>query len=264
MDRNIKEVQAELLVLAKKLHAFCVGQGIHYSIHGGTMLGAIREKGFISWDDDIDVTFTREEFQRFEKAYETAPLEGVVLSNDKLYPRLIMKRERHPIVWIDVFIYDYISGNRFLRTCKIAKLKYYILLSRNPELLTLTKQNSKGNPLRYAVISAIVRHGSRMDKEKMLSKAGKVMRSFPGNRSYIHRSNDTIAGMPMVLPAYVMERYEMVPFEDTELMVAAGWDEILTSSYGADYMIPRKTTVDDKHDTFLDSEVRNAEKEFGK
>lgn len=262
MKRDIQEVQAELLVLAKKMHAFCKAYDIRYSIHGGTMLGAVREKGFISWDDDMDVSFTREEYQRFEKAFSAAPAEGVVLNRDKLYPRLLMRREGHPVVWIDIFIYDYITANRFARKRKIAKLKYYNLLCRNPELLTLTRQNSKHNPLRYAVISAIVKHGNRKDRNRLLQKAGRVMQSCPGDRTWIHRSNDTIAGMPMILPAYVMDRYEEIPFEDTELMISSCWDEILTVSYGADYMTPRKTETDAAREIFVEAEARNADREY--
>ncbi len=262
MERNPEDVKAELLVLASAFHAFCVENGIRYSIHGGTMLGAVREKGFIPWDDDIDVTFTRNEYIRFEKAFFDCPPEGIRLNRKGLYPRLLMKRNDRPVVWIDIFIYDYITDNSLLRKYKIARLKMFNLMFRDPETLEFTKQNSKGNALRYAFVAALVKYGSRTDKAKLLKRAEKVMVSFPGKKNWLCRTNDTIIGMPKLVPGHAMDRYEMIPFENTELMISSDWHEILVSSYGNDYMIPRVTTEANTHQVFINREIINAEEEF--
>lgn len=264
MERDLAEVKKELLILAEKFNRFCVENNIKYSVHGGTMLGAVREKGFISWDDDIDVTFLRSEYTAFEEAMKKKPIEGTVLSLTGLYPRLIMKRERHPVVWIDIFIYDYITENPILRKYKMARLKMFNLLFRDPETLEFTKENSGKNRLRYNIISAIVRYGSKADKKKLLKKARKVMTSFPGEKKSLCRTNDTVVGMPKLVPGDAMDRYEMIPFEGIELMISSDWDKILTSSYGNDYMTPRKTTVDQQHNAFINNEVKNAEIVFEK
>ena len=125
MERSLERVKEELLILAGRFHDFCIANDIFYSIHGGTMLGAIREKGFIPWDDDIDVTFTRDEFIKFEKTFELHSIRDVKLSTKGLYPRLVMKRDDCPVVWIDIFIYDYITDNYILRKYKIGTNCFY-------------------------------------------------------------------------------------------------------------------------------------------
>ena len=262
MERNIEEVKEELLVLAKRFNELCVRNGIHYSVHGGTMLGAVREKGFIAWDDDIDVTFTRPEFEAFLKVYEKEPIEDTVMNSNGSYPRLIMKREGHPIVWTDIFVYDYITDNKLLRKYKLLRLKIMNLEFRSPETLKFTKANSKGNSLRYALISAIVKHGNRTDRKKLQKRAKRVMVSLQGKKNTLCRTNDTIVGMSKLVPGYAMDKFEMIPFENIELMITSNWHEVLVSSYGPDYMTPRKTAIEDQHDDFVDREIKNAEEEF--
>lgn len=53
---EVKETQEHLLSLLKDFNTLCKENSINYSLHGGTMLGAIREHGFIPWDDDLDIT----------------------------------------------------------------------------------------------------------------------------------------------------------------------------------------------------------------
>ncbi len=66
---EIKPLQKKLLEILNYFDAFCREHGIEYYIHSGTILGAIRHKGFIPWDDDVDVILTQDNYDKFVKLY---------------------------------------------------------------------------------------------------------------------------------------------------------------------------------------------------
>lgn len=67
---SLKDIQGVLLRIMKYIHSFCVENDIKYSLCGGTLIGAIRHKGFIPWDDDIDITIPRPDYDRFVKIFK--------------------------------------------------------------------------------------------------------------------------------------------------------------------------------------------------
>ena len=64
---NIEQVHAIMLDMAKVFHSLCEKHGVRYYMIGGTQLGAIRHKGFIPWDDDMDFAVPRSDFDRLEE-----------------------------------------------------------------------------------------------------------------------------------------------------------------------------------------------------
>ncbi len=71
-DTPLRQCQLVQLRLLKILDAICAEKGWRYWLDGGTLLGAIRHKGFIPWDDDIDIAMPREDYEAFCR--EAAPL----------------------------------------------------------------------------------------------------------------------------------------------------------------------------------------------
>ena len=91
---EIHNVQLEILDEVDRL---CKENGIKYFLSGGTLLGAIRHKGFIPWDDDIDLWMTRQNYQKFKKALKTQMSSkycAVDYFSDIRFPLSIMKIEK--------------------------------------------------------------------------------------------------------------------------------------------------------------------------
>ena len=67
-DRELRQLQLNLLEMLIEIDRICRRYHIKYSLDGGTLLGAVRHGGFIPWDDDIDVSMRREEYRKFYRA----------------------------------------------------------------------------------------------------------------------------------------------------------------------------------------------------
>ena len=62
MDKELRQLQLTQLELLKVFDRICRKHDIKYSLYAGSLLGAVRHKGFIPWDDDLDVCMSRGEY----------------------------------------------------------------------------------------------------------------------------------------------------------------------------------------------------------
>ena len=72
-DEQLKKHQAALMELLTVFDNICRRLGISYQLFAGTALGAVRHKGFIPWDDDLDIIMLRPEYERFLKEAPAEP-----------------------------------------------------------------------------------------------------------------------------------------------------------------------------------------------
>ena len=115
--QEVKKIQLEILDVVAK---FCDDNDIKYFLNAGTLLGAIRHKGYIPWDDDIDLGMLRPDYDKFIKlfnqnntrykfdCYETNPecifLCGKVVDTDE--NTFIYERNIKSGINIDIFVFD--------------------------------------------------------------------------------------------------------------------------------------------------------------
>lgn len=263
MEKDLAAIHEELLLLLRKFHEICLKHGIQYSLHGGSLLGAVREKGFIPWDDDADLSVTRAEFKKLHKILQEEDLGPEFrYDTDARFTKLVMKREGKPPVWADIFIYDYISPNPVARKLKLLSNYFFVLFTRTKEEQQMSNLHGLYSGVKKFVMNAVVAVGNLFPMGWRLKLATANMQSFPGNRTLIHRANDQYVGIHMTLPVGVMDTFEIVPFENIEVMIAARYDEILTVSYGPDYMTPRQDKPAEMHEITLKAEQDKFARDF--
>ncbi len=243
------QIHRDMLALLKKFDCLCRENNIKYSLHGGTLLGCIREHGFIPWDDDIDVSMTRVEYTKLLDVFKHTSF------NDKFYldyttnrcPQLWMKQPGEQSVWLDIFVWDYISEKALPQKIKIAGLTFFLAFLKTDRTMKLSTESKKYSGFKHFFIWCGYQLGKIFPIEKRLQWADDFSQKLQGNRCMINRTNDLYAGMIIVLPKEVMVKYEDKDFENTILMVSSSYHEILLSSYGKDYMTPKRMTFNETH-----------------
>lgn len=141
---ELRQLQLVATYIYGDLCSFCSRNNIQVYVHGGTLIGALRHKGFIPWDDDIDVCMSRPDYEKMleiskgnisEKCSLIDPLSNndfngyipvVVYNNSKMESGQYREKENLKI-GISIFIYDGVPSNPLLRCLFFAHM--YLLRS---------------------------------------------------------------------------------------------------------------------------------------
>jgi lipopolysaccharide cholinephosphotransferase len=176
MSGNIRDLQLVELDILKKIVDICDINNIKYYIIGGTFLGAIRHKGFIPWDDDIDIAMPREDYENFlsiakSKLPKYIKIENFITNPEYQYyitrvqnmnTKVIEKRIGNAQKWthasVDIFPIDGTPNNKYLRKW------YYFKILTHRMLMSLCYKDS------------IDRERKRSLKERFFLK---IMESLP-------------------------------------------------------------------------------------
>lgn len=253
------EYQQILLDMLKEITSVCEELGIKYFLVEGTCLGAVRHKGFIPWDDDIDIAIFAEDYEKFvtevpRKLKNNYFLqEGFVIDDaTRIYDNkidikvnVVDSDMHHP--WIDVLILCGMPDNIFFR-----KLHYFLiwLSLKIFKASNLKNVNKRKRGLLESLIIEIIsktKISHLIDTKVTLKNLKKYL-----FRKQYNNSNYTLAFPSWyfekeIMPKEVYGDGVMVPFETIKARVPQKYDEYLTRLYG-DYMqLPPESERVGKH-----------------
>lgn len=247
---ELKGIQINILKYVKEI---CNEYGLRYYLCGGTLLGAIRHKGFIPWDDDIDIFMPIDDYKKFIELFNKNKIDSknyVLLdpyyTKDYYYffsklsdKRTILIENNRPRIEnlgvnIDIFPICGLPNKKEERTLFINSLKenYNKFFKTNDVLWNHANNKSK------KIIKTIVRYPYYLlNKNKNIkNKVLNMMEEYPFDSSELVAFYFTIYSIDKeITRREVYSKAIDVKFEDDYFSAAIGYDEYLTNLYG-DYM----------------------------
>lgn len=223
-----KEQHTALLAVLHEFDAICRENGIAYSLHGGTLLGAVRNHEFIPWDDDADVSITRE---NYEKLVSVLPKYDAILDlSEGWVPHFI---DSHKSGSTDVFIWDFISEWRISEKLKLLCLRFL-------QGMIKEELHTENFSLAYKIPIVFTYYiGKLFSREAKLRAYNRFSKNaFTGTKKNIHRSNDNFTAIAMIMDKNVMVGYEEVVLENNNFLMSSHYREVLELSYGKNYLTP--------------------------
>ncbi|MBD5583550.1 MAG: LicD family protein [Clostridia bacterium] len=241
---ELEHLQKVILSLTKDIDRLCRANNIQYYLLGGSCIGAIRHKGFIPWDDDLDIIMSRENYDKFlqicnkelnkEKYYLQEGLKDWPLNFSKIRLKDTYLHEpeddyaptdKHGI-YVDIFFMENVPDSNFLSSiqyflskvnlCYLLSKRKYLSASKKQKILMILSAPMKVDIIRKWVYKIL----------KNLSKKPSSRYGFYYGRTRFRTS---------ITPKSIFGIPKYVQFEDTTLPVPEKTHEYLTQMFG-DYM----------------------------
>lgn len=249
-DELLEKIHKKEFEILEIFDSLCKKLNLKYTLSSGTLIGAVRHKGFIPWDDDIDVAMPREDYETLIKEANKHLPEGFFLehySTEKICYNFYAKIKDSNTTWIedvtgvfpsinqgmyiDIFPIDRFSDpkklNKFAKKIKFYnRLRYFYF-----------PHNRKGNFIqKCAALFFFCPLARIIGLNKINRKQDKLLQS-QGNGNYTTADYNKRTKIMSYKP---FEEYTTIEFEKKQFSCIKDYDTYLTAMYG-DYMtIPPK------------------------
>lgn len=183
---TVRDLQKEVLTIMDEVHRVCEKNNIKYALIAGSALGIVNYKGFIPWDDDIDVCIERKDYKKFIEAlkkdlnehfyfqcFQTDKKYNVLIPNMKIRKRNTYIKEKNFLlknrcksgdgIFVDVVIYDSISDNKLIDELYRTSIKLLM-----PIMVLLDNLHIPTTPLKQ-LVEWIAEHYSKKNKNSKLT-----------------------------------------------------------------------------------------------
>ena len=238
-------------LLLKLLTGVCEKPGIPSWILGGTLLGAVRHKGFIPWDDDIDVGMLREDYRRLRAVLKDIPALRVAeycnnkdFNGKKLFcqvVKLTLEDEQSPF-WVDILLYDY-AGPDGGQPDKLWGSISAVRRDTEMKLIAVEKE------LKKTYWDEVVT--DLEDREKINAIYAQGFKSLPdvSAKAYLYRGIDSVCGdWQRLFPCDRMMPFVSLEFEGEFFPAPKDYEWYLELNFG-DYLVLPKD-MGRMHDAF--------------
>ncbi len=248
---QLKKLEIDLLIEVDKI---CRNENLRYSLGGGTLLGAVRHKGFIPWDDDIDIMMPRPDYDAFIsyclshkvnfgiKAWETDKT-YVTLATQIFNKDTILEEDNTPDgttkigVYIDIFPIDGLGDTykKAVKAFKSTKFKRELLVAAQWKRYLKSKTHPwYYEPIRFAFFLI----GRMVNKQKLFKSILKVYSKIDFNSVKFAGAVGGSYREKEILPQEVFTDYIDLPFEGIKFKAIAQYDTYLSSIYGDYVQLP--------------------------